>query len=155
MWDWLFILPAHQCSLSVSPYFRLMLVSRMHQATLMPPAYFFDLAGNDDPFLVTVILGVVGLAACVVDAICVDRFGRRFMTVMGFSGACFGITLIAIIGCFDYESKSLGSVLVFGGVVANFFNTVQSSTSYAYLTEMPELRFRARATGWGLAYCNL
>ena len=118
-------------------------------------AYFFDLAGNDDPFLVTVILAVVALAAVLFDAFFVDRLGRRMMVIIGFSGACFGITLIAIVGCLDYQSKSLGSLLVFGGTFANFFNTFESSTSYAYLTEMPELRFKARATGWGLAYCNL
>lgn len=79
----------------------------------------------------------------------------RIMTLIGFGGACFGVTLMAIVGCLNYESPQLGAVLVFAGVSANFFNTIQSSTSYAYLTEMPEERFRARATGWGLAYCNL
>ena len=118
-------------------------------------AYFFALAGNNDPFLVTVILAVVALVAVIFDAFFVDRLGRRLMVLIGFSGACTGITIIAIVGCFDYASKSLGSVLVFGGTFANFFNTFESSTSYAYLTEAPELRFKARATGWGLAYCNL
>lgn len=119
-------------------------------------AYFFQLAGNKDPFMVTVIIKTCGLAAVVFDAVLVDRLGRRLMTFLGFGGACFGVTLMAIVGCFNYEGSSqLGAVLVFAGVSANFFNTIQSSTSYAYLTEMPEERFRARATGWGLAYCNL
>lgn len=118
-------------------------------------AYFFSLAGNKDPFSVTVILKACGLAAVVFDAVLVDRLGRRLMTMIGFGGACFGVTLMAIIGCLNYETPQLGGLLVFAGVSANFFNTVQSSTSYAYLTEMPEERFRARATGWGLAYCNL
>lgn len=113
------------------------------------------MAGNSDPFLVTVYLGIVSLVAVVCDAALVDKIGRRRMTLIGFSGACFGVTLMAIVGCFDYTRPSLASVLVFAGVCANFFNTFQSSTSYAYLTEMPEQRFRARATGWGLAYCNL
>lgn len=105
--------------------------------------------------MVTVILGVCSLGAVVLDALLVDKIGRRRMTLIGFTGACFGITMMAIIGCFDYTSPQLGAVLVFAGVIANFFNTFQSSTSYAYLTEMPEQRFKARATGWGLAYCNL
>ncbi|WVW83082.1 hypothetical protein I302_105100 [Kwoniella bestiolae CBS 10118] len=118
-------------------------------------AYFFSLAGNKDAFLVTVILGCCSLASVILDALLVDKIGRRRMTLIGFSGACFGVTLMAIIGCFDYANAQLGSVLVFAGVTANFFNTFQSSTSYAYLAEMPEQRFRAKATGWGLAYCNL
>jgi len=61
-------------------------------------SYFFQLAGNKNPFQVTVILGCVGLAAVIFDAICVDKIGRRFMTIIGFSGAAFGITLIAIFG---------------------------------------------------------
>lgn len=117
--------------------------------------YFFQLAGNKNPFNVTVILGCVGLLAVVVDAVLVDKIGRRRMTLFGFGGACCGITLMAIIGCFDYKNQQLGSALVFAGVLANFCNTFQSSTSYAYLTECPEQRFRARATGWGLAFCNL
>lgn len=119
-------------------------------------SYFFQIAGNKDPFQVTVILGCVGLIAVIFDAVCVDKIGRRFMTLIGFVGTCTGITLIAIVGCLRYEGNpKLGAVLVFGGTLANFFNTFQSSTSYAYLTEMPEQRFKARATGWGLAYCNL
>lgn len=77
------------------------------------------------------------------------------MTLIGFGGACFGVTLMAIVGCFDYASKALGSVLVFGGVVAYFFNSFQSSTGYAYLTEMPQIHYRASAIGWGLATCNV
>jgi SP family general alpha glucoside:H+ symporter-like MFS transporter len=115
-----------------------------------------QLAGNKDPFLVTVILGVASLIAVGFDALLVDRIGRRRMTLIGFGGACFGVILMAIVGCLDYAGNAqLGAVLVFAGVTANFFNSFQSSTSYAYLTEMPEQRFRARACGWGLAYCNL
>jgi SP family general alpha glucoside:H+ symporter-like MFS transporter len=105
--------------------------------------------------MVTVIIKSCGLVAVAFDAALVDKLGRRVMTLIGFGGACFGVTLMAIVGCLNYETPQLGAVLVFAGVSANFFNTIQSSTSYAYLTEMPEERFRARATGWGLAYCNL
>ncbi|WWC71187.1 uncharacterized protein I206_105140 [Kwoniella pini CBS 10737] len=118
-------------------------------------AYFFSLAGNKNPFTVTVILGCVSLLSVILDATLVDKIGRRRMTLIGFSGAAAGMLLISIVGCFDYANAKLGAVLVFGGVTANFFNTFQSSTSYAYLSEMPEQRFRAKATGWGLAYCNL
>lgn len=117
--------------------------------------YFFQLAGNSNAFQVTLIQGCLSLLAVILDAICVDVIGRRRMTLFGFSGACTGVLIMAIVGCFDYTNQQLGSVLVFAGVLANFCNTFQSSTSYAYLTEMPEQRFRARATGWGLAYCNL
>lgn len=118
-------------------------------------AYFFQIAGNKDPFQVTVILGVLSVVAVFFDAILVDRIGRRLMTLIGFGGACFGVTLMAIVGCFDYASPQLGAVLVFAGVTAQFFNSFQSSTSYAYLTEMPEQRLKAKTIGWGLAYCNL
>ena len=118
-------------------------------------AYFFQIAGNVDPFLVTVITGTTGLAAVVFDGLCIDVLGRRWMTIIGFSGACVGVFIIAVTSLFNYTQPSLGAVLVFGGVVANFFNTFQSSTSYAYITEMPEERFKARAAGWGLSYCNL
>ena len=129
---------------------------------------FADRHLNRSDAPVTIILGVCSLAAVICDACLVDIIGRRRMTLVGFTGACFGVTLMAIIGCLHYESPSLGKVLVsslpvsmtketreptrgvqsqvFAGVAANFFNTFQSSTSYAYLTEMPEQRFKARAT---------
>lgn len=73
------------------------------------------------------------------------------MTVIGFSGAAFGITLIAIMGCLPFRTNSgMAATMIFGGATASFFNTFETSTSYAYLTELPELRFRAKATGWGL-----
>jgi hypothetical protein len=119
-------------------------------------SYFFQIAGYPNAFQATLIISCTGLFAVILDALLVDKIGRRFMTLIGFSGASFGVTLIAIIGCTNYTtSKALGSVLVFGGVVANFFNTFEASTGFAYLTEIPEQRFRARAAGWGLAYCNL
>lgn len=118
-------------------------------------AYFFQLAGNPNAFQVTLITSCTGLVAVLLDASLVDKIGRRRMTLFGFGGALVGVIMIAIIGCFNYESSQLGAVLVFAGVMANFCNTFQSSTSYAYLTEIPQLRFRARATGWGLAWCNL
>ena len=118
-------------------------------------SYFFQIAGFSNAFLASLIISISSLGAVVLDAIFVDKIGRRPMTLIGFGGACFGVTLIAIIGCVDYTTKALGGVLVFGGVTANFFNTFEASTGFAYLTELPEQRFRARATGWGLAWCNL
>ena len=98
----------------------------------------------------------MGLVAVILDALLIDKIGRRPMTIIGFGGACVGVLIIAVTSLFPYQANSsLGAVLVFGGVMASFFNTFQSSTSYAYLTEMHEQRFKARGCGWGLAFCNL
>ena len=106
--------------------------------------------------MVTLIIAIVGLVAVILDALLIDKIGRRPMTIIGFGGACVGVLIIAITSLFPYQTNSsLGAVLVFGGVMASFFNTFQSSTSYAYLTEMHEQRFKARGCGWGLAFCNL
>jgi SP family general alpha glucoside:H+ symporter-like MFS transporter len=85
------------------------------------------------------LIGSLGIVAALFDASLVDKIGRRAMTLIGFSGACLGMLIIAIVGCVDYKNPQLGSVLVFGGVFAGFFSTFQSTTSYAYLTEMPEI----------------
>ena len=98
--------------------------------------YVFSLAGNKDPFLgqshriqtipcrpvlntdiiiaatVTVILSCCGMLAVIIDALLVEKIGRRRMTLIGFTGACSGILLMAIVGCFDYENAQLGAVLV-------------------------------------------
>ncbi|WWD22218.1 hypothetical protein CI109_106709 [Kwoniella shandongensis] len=117
--------------------------------------YFYQLAGVADPFLATVIQYSTQIVAVALDASLVDFLGRRRMTMIGFTGVCCGMLMVATIGCFNYSTPELGAALVFAGVTANFFNNFQTSTAYAYLNEMPEQRFRARGSGWGLAYCNL
>ncbi len=61
---------------------------------------------------VTIDLGVCSLGAVICDAFLVDIIGRRRMTLIGFTGACFGVTLMAIIGCLHYEQPGLGSALM-------------------------------------------
>lgn len=53
--------------------------------------YFFQLAGNPNPFLATIYLGCVSLLSCILDALLVDRIGRRRMTLIGFTGAVSGV----------------------------------------------------------------
>lgn len=93
--------------------------------------------------MATVVFGVVALGAVFIDALLVDRIGRRTITLIGFTGACSRVTLMAIVECLDHETPQSGAVLVFAGVIANIFNSFQNSTSYAQLTEMPEQRFKA------------
>lgn len=52
------------------------------------------------------------MLAVIVDALLVEKIGRRRMTLFGFTGACSGILLMAIVGCFNYENAQLGAVLV-------------------------------------------
>lgn len=70
-----------------------------------------QLAGARDPFQVTVILACVQVASIILVSIYTD-VGRRVPTVYGFGIASVSVLAIGIIGCFDYESKSLGSLLV-------------------------------------------
>jgi SP family general alpha glucoside:H+ symporter-like MFS transporter len=64
------------------------------------------------PLAVTVILSCSGLAAVFIDAILVEKIGRRRMTLFGFSGACTGILTMGIAGMFDYSQPKLAAVLV-------------------------------------------
>lgn len=74
--------------------------------------YFFQLAGNSDPFTVTMILALCQLVGVMACALLSDRFGKRWFTIGMFGSAAVAVLCIGIVGCFDYTSKELGSLLV-------------------------------------------
>ncbi|WRT67474.1 uncharacterized protein IL334_004446 [Kwoniella shivajii] len=117
--------------------------------------YFFQLAGNKNPFLVTVILGCVQLLAMLITASLSDSIGRRPLTVYPYAITSASVLALGIIGCFDYSSKSLGSLLIFFACLATFTTTGASAIGYAYAAEIPTQRLRARTAGWGLAMSNM
>lgn len=71
-----------------------------------------QLAGNKDPFTVTVILACVQLLSVLISALTTDTFGRRPMTVYGYAVTVVAVLCLGIVGCFDYTSPQLGSLLV-------------------------------------------
>jgi hypothetical protein len=71
-----------------------------------------SLAGNKNPFLVTVILACCQLIAVVVVAFTTDKFGRRPLTLYPYMVTVLAVYGLGIIGCFDYSSPKLGSLLV-------------------------------------------
>ncbi|WVW82736.1 hypothetical protein I302_104747 [Kwoniella bestiolae CBS 10118] len=117
--------------------------------------YFFQLAGNKNPFLVTVILGCVQLLAMIITASLTDAIGRRPLTVYPYGITSLSVLALGIIGCFDYSSKSLGSLLIFFACLATFTTTGASAIGYAYAAEIPTQRLRARTAYWGLASSNM
>ncbi|BEJ13996.1 hypothetical protein CspHIS471_0311700 [Cutaneotrichosporon sp. HIS471] len=62
------------------------------------------------------------ISSTVLGVLLVDRIGHHRMTLIGFGGACSGVLLLAIIGCFDYKTAALGTVLVVACCIANFCN---------------------------------
>ncbi|WWC60749.1 uncharacterized protein I303_103325 [Kwoniella dejecticola CBS 10117] len=117
--------------------------------------YFFQLAGNKNPFLVTVILGCVQLLAMLITAPLSDSIGRRPLTVYPYGITSLSVLALGIIGFFDYSSKSLGSLLIFFACLATFTTTGASAIGYVYASEIPTYRLRARTSGWGLALSNM
>ncbi|KAM0754628.1 general substrate transporter [Meredithblackwellia eburnea MCA 4105] len=112
--------------------------------------YFFSLAGNKDPFKVTVILACVQVASIILVSMYTD-VARRLSTVCGFGIAAVSVLAIGIVGCFNYTSKSLGSLLIFLACSAIFFNTAAGAIGYCYLAEVPTQKWRARTAGFGAA----
>ncbi|KAL4897129.1 general substrate transporter [Aspergillus ambiguus] len=117
--------------------------------------YFFQYAGNKDPFLVTVILSCVQLISMIVTATMTDRFGRRPLTVYPYGVTSLSVLCLGIIGCFDYTQPSLSSLLIFFACLATFSTTGASAIGYAYAAEIPQQRLRAQTAGWSLALSNL
>ena len=69
-------------------------------------------AGNKDPFLVTLVLSSVQLISMLATATLTDRFGRRPLTVYPYAVTVVSVLCLGIIGCFDYTTNALSSLLV-------------------------------------------
>ncbi|KAM0275909.1 hypothetical protein ACHAQH_007296 [Verticillium albo-atrum] len=116
--------------------------------------YFFQYAGNKNPFLVTVILSSVQLLSMLLTATLTDQLGRRPLTVYPYGVTVLSVLSLGIIGCFDYTDKTLSSLLIFFACLATFSTTGASAIGYAYAAEMPQQRLRARTSAWALAASN-
>jgi MFS family permease len=88
-------------------------------------------------------------------ATCTDSFGRRPLTVYPYAVTVVSVLCLGIIGCFDYTTKALGSLLIFFACIATFSTTGASAIGYAYAAEIPTQRLRARTAAWSLAFSNL
>jgi SP family general alpha glucoside:H+ symporter-like MFS transporter len=110
-----------------------------------------QVAGNKDPFLVTIILSCCQLMSMCFTMVLVDSWGRRPLAVYGYmitTAADFGMGGVGtrtIAG-----NQTLGGLLVFFACLATFSTTSSSAIGYAYLSEIPKQDFRAKTAGWGL-----
>ncbi|CZS96291.1 probable maltose permease (MalP) [Rhynchosporium graminicola] len=117
--------------------------------------YFFQYAGNKNPFLVTVILTCVQLLSLIITASSTDQFGRRPLTVYPYAITVLSVLSLGITGCFNYKTKETSSLLIFFACLATFSTTGASAIGYAYAAEIPQQRLRARTAGWALALSNM
>lgn len=117
--------------------------------------YFFQNAGNKNPFRVTIILSSVQLMSMILTATTTDRVGRRPLTVYPYAVTVLSVLCLGIVGCFDYTSKAASSLLIFFACLATFSTTGASAIGYAYAAEIPQQRLRARTAAWSLAGSNL
>ncbi|CAK7233720.1 hypothetical protein SCUCBS95973_008691 [Sporothrix curviconia] len=113
-------------------------------------AYFFQKAGSTNTFMVTIILSCVQLISMIGTAVTTDRFGRRPLTVYPYAVTVVSVLCLGIIGCFNYSTKSLSSLLIFFACLATFSTTGASAIGYAYASEIPQQRLRARTAAWSL-----
>ncbi|OJJ44016.1 hypothetical protein ASPZODRAFT_122161 [Penicilliopsis zonata CBS 506.65] len=116
--------------------------------------YFFQNAGSDNPLLVTVILSCVQLISMTFTATLTDQLGRRPLTVYPYGVTVISVLCLGIIGCFNYEKSSTSSLLIFFACLATFSTTGASAIGYAYASEIPQQRLRARTAAWALASSN-
>ncbi|KAH7127828.1 general substrate transporter [Dactylonectria estremocensis] len=117
--------------------------------------YFFQYAGNKDPFLVTLILSSVQLLSMLLTATLTDSYGRRPLAVYPYAVTVVSVLCLGIIGCFDYTKKATSALLIFFACLATFSTTGASAIGYAYSAELPQQRLRAQTAGWGLAVSNM
>ncbi|THX54242.1 general substrate transporter [Aureobasidium pullulans] len=117
--------------------------------------YFFQKAGNKDPFLVTLILSCVQLISMIMTAVSTDKLGRRPLTVYPYAITVLSLLSLGMVGCLDYSKPALSSLLIFFACLATFSTTGASAIGYAYAAEIPQQRLRARTTAFALAFSNM
>ncbi|GIJ88167.1 hypothetical protein Asppvi_007084 [Aspergillus pseudoviridinutans] len=123
--------------------------------------YFFQYAGNKNPFLVTVILSCVQLISMLATATLTDQISRRPLTVYPYAVTVLSVLCLGIIGCFDYKTTALSSLLysdemkIFFACLATFSTTGASAIGCAYAAEIPQQRLRAQTAAWSLALSNM
>lgn len=129
--------------------------------------------------MVTIILSCVQLISMLATAVTTDKIGRRPLTVYPYSVTVVSVLCLGIVGCFNYSTKQLSSLLVrvsnsyetfcqsgrqmntglmiqiFFACLATFSTTGASAIGYAYATEVPQQRLRARTAAWALAFSNM
>lgn len=118
-------------------------------------AYFFQAAGNDEPFFVIVLLAAMQLLSMAITCPLADRVGRRPLTVYPYAVTVLAVLGMGITGCFDLTSRAPAALLIFFACVAGLTTTGASALGYAYAAEIPAQRLRARTSAWSLAVSNL
>ncbi|KAK6445728.1 hypothetical protein FP744_10001977 [Trichoderma asperellum] len=98
--------------------------------------YFFQLAGNKNPFTVTVILAVCQLMGVLVSSLTSDKFSRQWLTLGLFRSGAVSILAIGIVGYFNYQRQDLGSLL---SVRTGYLATGIISCMVGYFI-LPEIR---------------
>ncbi|KAK6201791.1 hypothetical protein LQW54_009370 [Pestalotiopsis sp. IQ-011] len=117
--------------------------------------YFFQYAGNKNPFLVTLVLSCVQLISMILTTVTTDRVGRRPLTVYPYAVTVVSVLCLGIMGCVDYTKQATSALLVFFACLATFSTTGASAIGYAYAAEVPQQRLRAQTAAWSLALSNL
>ncbi|ETS83859.1 hypothetical protein PFICI_05735 [Pestalotiopsis fici W106-1] len=117
--------------------------------------YFFQYAGNKNPFLVTIVLSCVQLISMILTTVTTDRVGRRPLTVYPYAVTVVSVLCLGIMGCVDYTKQATSALLVFFACLATFSTTGASAIGYAYAAEIPQQRLRAQTAAWSLALSNL
>ncbi|OJJ44483.1 hypothetical protein ASPZODRAFT_18673 [Penicilliopsis zonata CBS 506.65] len=116
--------------------------------------YFFQYAGSNNPFLVTLILSCTQIISMIFTSSMTDKLGRRPLTVYPYAVTVVSVLCLGIIGCFDYTEKATSSLLIFFACLATFSTTGASAIGYAYAAEVPRQAQRAQTAGWSLASSN-
>lgn len=85
--------------------------------------FIVQVAGNTDPFLVTVILSCVQILSMITTATLTDKLGRRPLTVYPYGVTVISVLCLGIVGCTDYSKKETSSLLVSENNIEFFLET--------------------------------
>jgi len=86
--------------------------------------FIVQVAGNTDPFLVTVILSCVQILSMITTATLTDKLGRRPLTVYPYGVTVISVLCLGIVGCTDYSKKETSSLLVSENNIGIFFGNI-------------------------------
>ncbi|AAS53170.1 AFL204Cp [Eremothecium gossypii ATCC 10895] len=114
----------------------------------------FNAVGMDDPFVTSIVLGIVNFGSTFFSLYTVDKFGRRKCLIWGAFAMAICMAIFASVGVTKLwpngedqpSSKPAGNVMiVFTCIYIFFFATTWAPIAYVIISEIYPLRVKARA----------
>ncbi|ORY21515.1 general substrate transporter [Naematelia encephala] len=106
--------------------------------------YFFQLVGVTQPFLITIIVNVVGMVGVLIGTFLTDFVGRRPLILVGGAVMCISLLSVGIAGSVAASAVGNKVLIAFSIIWVIAYGCSIGPLGYAYTAESSRLQLRAK-----------